>query len=253
MTNSTVNMEMVKNYKVENMYFRSFKQTRCKTGNWNSYSGKAFEVNEIENLLSTEDKIEFLDKMYDGIISYFLELVTNYQKERDMGKLPKDKYDRVKNVSKKAWLKRHDKRGIFLTDSLGYDSNDYDLKICGKYFRNISIDDSIYECPDSKGGVRIKLTWTGNYHIVNYIFHEVIEKLLREEEKYFQEHDELSIKISKLKEKVSSYSIILNEEIFDIYYNGKTKLSIERIDKYLALYNELEETIQEFMKKAEEI
>lgn len=76
----------------------------------NIINGKT--VYACESTISREDKIAFVDSMQDGKLSYILELAEKFKQDKET--LPKDKWEDVKTVSLKAWIKKM----ILNTDSL---------------------------------------------------------------------------------------------------------------------------------------
>ena len=69
--------------------------------------GKIFS---IESVLSRDEKKDYLNKKYDGLIDYVYELEGKYKKDESL--LPKDKYGFIKTVSAQAWKKRNDSRKV---------------------------------------------------------------------------------------------------------------------------------------------
>ena len=64
------------------------------------------KIYNCESQVSREDKIEFVDRMQDGKLSYILALIDKFNE--DKAALPQDKWGCVKTVSLIAWVKRND-------------------------------------------------------------------------------------------------------------------------------------------------
>ena len=78
-----------------------------------NYSGKDFPFNcELE--LSQEEKIQFIDSIENGRMTYILELVNKFGKERNS--LAKNKWGGINTNSLKAWIKRNDCRHMIDCD-----------------------------------------------------------------------------------------------------------------------------------------
>jgi len=107
-------------YKKEDLRFLSMKMKNKYMSNANLRSG-VYKIYEIEDEFSIEEKVKFIDELKDGIASYMLDILTKWEAEKDS--LPKDKWEAIKTVSKKAWIKRNDPRKII----------DVDYKV-GKYW-----------------------------------------------------------------------------------------------------------------------
>lgn len=145
------------NYKVEDLKFLNMKMIE---------SDKPTEkIFSIERELSEDEKIEFLDNMNDGIISYILNLANKWNAEKVQ--LPKDQYGIVKTVSKKAWIRRNDTKKIIDTE--------HPLSRCdvGRFY----LFDELWH-----------LDSDCNKHLVCFWFHDFCEKLLEKEREYFKEH-----------------------------------------------------------------
>ena len=92
------------NWKVEEMKLMNSKK---------NFNGAYF----LEDEVSREDKIAFVDSMQDGKLSYIIAMIRKFESERDS--MPKSQWGKVKTVSLKAWLKRNDTgytRPIFNND-----------------------------------------------------------------------------------------------------------------------------------------
>ena len=192
------------------------------------------KIYDCENKVSREDKIEFLDKMNDGIFSYYLQLAEKYEKEKD--DMPKDKWGNVKTVSLKAWIKRNDTRSS-IDDNYRYGSLRKSVGR-GRYIQNIN----------QKGGYDVYEDF------VDQMFHRQLSECEAMEKNYFKEHDEYSILKSDLRVYVDKRGNIFNvimcfDSDGDIYiyeegnHNNKREITIDEIKLLLEKYDELEQYI----------
>ena len=88
-------------WKIEDM---ALMNERC-----NTYIGIE-KIYNCETKLSREEKIAFVDSMQDGNLSYILNLVEKFEKEKE--NLTKDQYGCIKTVSLKAWIIKNDSRKL---------------------------------------------------------------------------------------------------------------------------------------------
>lgn len=223
-------------YKVEDMKFLNMPVKR-KTllgpnGRENTYS-----VFEIEDELSIEEKITFIDEVENGVATYLLNIFNKW--EKDYNELKKDACGNVKTVSKKAWIKRNDTKGLIdVDDCVGayflLGNRYYEMSITHPHFR--------YKC----------FKFQEEEHIVNQWFHDLCNILYGKEKKYFQEIDPVSIKIKKVKEYAGFLGILDNKIINDIYYNGKIDVTEEVLDSILEGYGKLETYYNMISKEVKE-
>lgn len=61
---------------------------------------------KCENTVSKEEKVKFVDDMTNGKLSYIINLINKFDKEKET--LPNDSYGEVKTGSLKIWLKKND-------------------------------------------------------------------------------------------------------------------------------------------------
>lgn len=66
------------------------------------------KIYSCEKELSREEKIECIDRMQDGKLSYLLDLLDKFHKEKGNSKC--DYAGAIKTVSLKAWFKKNDSR-----------------------------------------------------------------------------------------------------------------------------------------------
>lgn len=129
-----------------------------------------------EETLSREDKIEFVDRMNDGKLSYILALAEKWNADR--GDLPKTQFGSVHANSEKKWIRINDARKIL-------NSNDVTYHLLGFTGSLNSNKTSYYACWDD---------------VVDELFHRQLLECLHAENEYFREHDEYEILKTKLRE-----------------------------------------------------
>ena len=142
-----------------------------------------------ENEVSRENKIEFLDRMNDGKMSYLVDLINKYNEEQES--LPHDGYGYVKCVSLKAWIKRNDPKGL--------------------------VDKNYHYGHFSFLGVErfIQLSYKQNYNqkgyhdvygdLVDECFHRQLVRCEKMEKEYFETHDEYCLLKRRFKEYAQTY------------------------------------------------
>ena len=191
----------------------------------------------FENDISMGDKIQFVDSMNNGGLSYVLELVGKFNKERES--LPKDSRGDVKTVSLKAWLKRNDTKRM--CDS-SYNYGEISL---------LRIRSSIYRLGYGK------YSETFNEYIDD-VFHEQLNRCKRKEEIYFLEHDEYSILKAKFREYEDKYRTTFGVRI-PYWSSGKVcvrddndnerDITIEELKKLLSKYEELDRLVEKITEE----
>lgn len=168
-------------YNVKDMAFLNMPTRDCVIYGTCSRS-KEYKIYEIEDKLSLEEKIAFINELEDGIASYLLDLFKKWEKEQVS--LKKDSYGNVKTVSKKAWIKRNDTKGKI---DAKYDIGKYYL-FGTKYPTMTTV------CPKTEWGY--EMIYTG-INVVHQWFHNLCDKLCGEELKYFESIDPIAIRIKK--------------------------------------------------------
>ena len=202
-----------------------------------------------EHQFSTEEKIKFIDENYElngnkGACTYMLNLINKYLAEKD--NLPKDSWGYVKTVSLKAWLKKNDLWNVVNKD---YHYGSY-------YFIKREYCDF--------GTLTPRPTWSSNvpYYnqegkIVDLWFHDILDFLYNEEEKYFNEHDSFVLKIKKVEEYYKQYGCFNIEKISLVGCNGirildedwcrtfhEPRISEEEIDEMLKVYEDVDKIMK---------
>lgn len=215
------------NYRKEDLKFFNMERLELHINHTNKKD--RYKIFKVQKEYSLDEKIAFIDKMEDGIASYLINILEKWDKEKI--ELPQS-MGKVKTISKKAWIKRNDPRKII----------DTSYKI-GKYsLLETSYKDMTLECPKSEYSRNYAFT---GCHIAEQWFHDLCEKLYREEQVYFESHDPKSMKIEELKELRNKYDTCFNNtELNDIIWNGKRDVKIEKLDVYIHAYKKLENSIK---------
>ena len=216
-------------YKSEDLKFFNMKQVK--------YQHDKRPIFEIENQITIEEKIDFIDQVKDGIATYLINLVTKWVVDR--GELPKDLSGHVKTNSLKAWIRRNDTLQIV---DYKYKYGQYNL-FGGKY----NIENALV-CPTTEYG-RQRI-YTGS-HIVNQWYHDLCTELYFEEKKYFESIDSFSMKIIQVHEYSDKYGALNNKKVNDIkYYNsGYDNINEEELDIIIDIFEKIEVTVNEGIKE----
>lgn len=186
------------------------------------------KVFSIEEELSIDEKIKFIDELENGVATYLLNIFNKWKLEKDS--LPKDKWNDIKTVSKKAWIKRNDERKL-IDDH--YKIGSYHL--LGTAFKEMSL-----ICPTTEYGYQMLYT---NKDVVNQWFHDLCTKLYREEKIYFESINPFDIKIKKIQEYANRYGILDNIKINNIKYTNtgyKDNLEEKELDIFIATFEKIE-------------
>lgn len=198
--------------------------------------------------VSREDKIEFVDSMQDGKLSYIIGMILNFEEIKDT--LPKDQYGEVKTVSLKAWLRKNDtfyNRPIF--------DNDYNYG--GFYLLGVKRYISI-------NPMNTKGSYCDHYaDLVDEVFHRQLIECCSLEKKYFREHDEYSILKDRFcylnDEYRTSFGVhtgyCSNGEVYvyDDENSEHREITIEELKRLIPLYDRLEMFIQELSEEVKDI
>ena len=187
------------------------------------------KIYNCENEVSREEKIEFVDKMKDGKLSYILNLAQKFEKDKE--NMPSDQWGDVKTVSLKAWGKRNDGRDLI---DITYKYGDIRF-LAGRNIQSVNRKGA-YDTYD-------------NY--VDEIFHRQLKECEKMEHKYFIEHDEYSILKQKFRDKKyyttfgvhigiwSSGKICVCDE------NGNERdITIDELKYLLSKYDELDRLVE---------
>lgn len=201
-----------------------------------------------ENKVSRKEKIEFLDKMNDDKISYMLKLADKFQEDKD--KLSKDEYGFYKDASLRAWLKKNDYRGIIDTSKtligsitlVGYDSFSY-----GR--RNIQ-------------NINLQARDDCRKDYVDELFHRQLKICEKQEEQYFNEHDEYKILSRKVSEYMYKYDTSFDKAIWKrgnrLFFKDnegycERDLTMDELKVLEAAFEKLKDTMDEITKSLPEM
>ena len=164
------------NYKIENLELMQ----EAKSGR---------NIFTYEYTTSKEDKIKFLDSLHDGKMSYVLNLFDKFNQEKDF--LPKQYRDKVKTVSLIAWIKRNDTKYSHKLFDTDYHYGECRFLTSGRFIQNI---------PN-------KPTYDTFDDYIDEAFHRQLNILLKEEKKYYAEHNPYEIKKTKLRKYIHRYNL----------------------------------------------
>ena len=193
-------------------------------------------IYNCEYKTTREDKIDFVDSMQSGKLSYLLNLAEKFEKEKS--DLPVDKYGDIKTVSFKAWIKRNDTRGAV-------DNSTY-RRGCINLFMNRKIQNI-----NQKGPYDVYSDY------IDECFHRQLNNCKREEKAYFLAHDEYSILKQKLREQnyhttfgvnivfVSNGDILIKDKDKDL----TREITIDELKYLLDKYAEVDALIDKITKE----
>ena len=197
--------------------------------------------------VSREDKIDFVDSMQDGKLSYIIGMIRNFEEIKDT--LPKDQYGEVKTVSLKAWLRKNDtfyNRPIF--------NNDYNYG--GFYLLGVKRYISI-------NPMNTKGSYDHYEDLIDEVFHRQLIECCLLEKKYFREHDEYSILKDRFRHLSHEYKTSFgvhtgycsNGEVYvyDDENSEHREITIEELKRLIPLYDRLEMFIQELSEEVKDI
>lgn len=193
-----------------------------------------------ERTTSREDKIEFVDSLQDGKLSYILKLIDKFNE--DSKSMPKDNWGNVKTVSLKAWIKKNDTEyGKPIIDDW-YHYGKYSLLSSERYIQSDS---------DSKGSGDIYNDF------VDECFHRQLRECQRMEKRWFDEHDEYTILRKSVEKNIEKYGTTFGVSIIISSSNGlligdfdnERKPSLEELKALNAKYEQLEKFIENLTKE----
>lgn len=223
-----MNKLIAKDYKVEELALLNMELIEC-NGITGYSNGIDFKL-KVEEEMSIEEKIAFIDAMDDGNATYLTDIINKWKNEKES--LPKDDSGNPKTVSKKAWFKRNDSKKIF----------SYQSHKCPRvyyYYQGTEFIEIEMICPYSSYS-RYTMLYTGE-NIVHRWFHDLILKMKNEEGKYFKENDQIQKKLTEVYELTRQYKITFGiKELWDIQWNNKSDVSGEDLDKYIEAYKVLQ-------------
>lgn len=227
------------------MFTWNVEELKLKNENGKTYVGRE-RIFNCESELTREEKIAFVDSMQNGKLSYILELVDKFNKDKST--LPKDTYGNIKTISLKAWINRNDTK---------YGNTDYTRIIDSWY---------LYGRINLLGCERW-ITWNdfenekANYdtyaNYVDEIFHRQLKQCLKMEDEYFRAHDEYEILKDKFRNK--DYSTTFGVHIgmcsngciyiYDDDEDKKREITIDELKYFLSKYEELDMLVEKITKE----
>lgn len=189
------------------------------------------ELYKIEQEVSQQEKIDFIDNIKNGAMTYYINLFTKWVAEKD--NLPRQKgayKDTINTNSKKAWIRRNAKKlnmnsidiGTIYDDRLYYD----------RLRDNMTFDEQ------------------EKANLIDYYFHRLLIELERREMKYFKKHDSRCIKLEQFQVYIAKYGQIdNNKKINDIKWNGDENIAESDLDYLISKYQEIEKVFQKVTKE----
>lgn len=199
------------------------------------------KIYDCESKVSREDKIAFVDSLQDGKLSYLLSLIEKFNGEKDS--LPKDSWGYVKTVSLKAWINRNDKKYSRPIINNFYTYGKYYILGVERWITN-----------NDKG------RYDTYEDLVDEVFHRQLKECVKEERKYFLEHDEYSILKEKFRNKkygttfgvhiatCSDGNIYIYEG--DSFYESKQReITIDELKYLLSRYEELDKLVEKITEE----
>lgn len=214
------------NYKSENLIIRSEKTYHFDPrGDYNMRNG--YQIYEIEDKLTDEEKLEIIDSHTDRLGTYVLNLIDKYIEDKNNGTIRTANWGNLHMGSLKSWIKKNDKREVmtrYMTSAYGR------YNLFGTWYRmtkNVPVTEFGY-----------KMLYDGE-PIVRSWFHNLLNMLKKEEDTYFLEHDEsevLKTEIRSLIDKVSRIHYI------SVDLDSMSKDKLEELRNILKLTVDVVET-----------
>lgn len=198
---------------------------------------------KIENEISKEDKIEFINNMYDGKLDYILELFHKFT--IDKKSMPKDDWGKVKTVSLKAWIKRNDKKYNNRIIDDWYNYGKITFVGCERWIQHDDFES------------KATLYDTHNDYI-DEIFHRILFNCLRKENDYFEQHDEYEVLKEKFRNKNGRYHTTFGLHIA-VWSSGRICIVKEDVERDITIdelkwiicqYDKLDELVESITSEA---
>ena len=143
------------------------------------YSTFTFNAESI----SAEEKVEFIDRITNGALTYILNLATKYEEALLYGTIKKTNGN-INSNSRKAWIKKNDIRGFI---SAGYDVGVIKFPYSLKQKTNVVF-------PERRIGSINTGSFGDRYNdFVDETFHRTLNSLADAERRYFYDHDEYAL------------------------------------------------------------
>lgn len=218
-------------YKIED--FKFLNMNKIAIFKENPRNDESMSIFQIENELTREEKIEIMDEMKEGVVSWLLGFINGWEKEKE--RLLKEQPVYSHATLKVNWLRENTPCGFI---------NSHRFENAGSYrlFKNNFTDLSL-ECPLT--GFEESMEYSGG-DIVDQWFHDFCNELYLKEDEYFEKTNPQGIKLKEVRDKFLKYHIYFDEnEINEIGSKGKKDVPEERLDKYIEAFSELEEKIKE--------
>ena len=206
----------------------------------------------IENETSEKDKIDFVDNLTDGMLSYILNLANAFDK--DSAGMRKDKSGNVYRNSLLAWLKKNDKRNVMITTTFGFGSVDTEKLNDGKfYFPKWYI-----------GNINGKTYASGATHnersYADLVFHYVLKDFCKKEIEHFESRsDYYDILTRDAKTVLNRYGAfgsnlcVSSDGTISVYkndpYKEQRKLTVKELKSLVAKGYEAQKVIKELSKE----
>ena len=210
------------------------------------YVGKE-RIFNCESELTREEKIAFVDSVQNGKLSYILELVDKFN--RDKSTLPKDAYGDVKTVSLKAWINRNDTK---------YGNTDY-TRIIDSWYNYGKIHFLGSERWITWNDFEDKKSYYDTYaNYVDEIFHRQLQQCLKMENEYFRAHDEYEILKNKFRNRnyPTTFGVNIgmcsNGCIYVYETEGERRereITIDELKYLLSKYDELDKLVEKITKE----
>lgn len=147
----------------------------------NSYNDQYCFMAEDE--ITREEKIEFVDSMTDGALTYLIALAKKFDEDKASGKLKVGEWNIVKKNSLLAWLKKNDTRTLI--EQCFDVGKIYASSISAQYKLTLPV--RSIEDFNEKGGYDLYADYAEE------AFHRVLLDLAKKEKEYFNEHDEYTL------------------------------------------------------------
>lgn len=158
---------------------------------------------------SREDKIEFLDRMNDGKVSYLLNLADKFRD--DEPNMKRDTWNNVRTQSLIAWLKRNDDRKLIDRD---YKHGKIYILGCERWIQHGFTKDGYDRYDD----------------FVDELFYRQLKQCLQKEDQYFKETDSYEIMKSTIRTYSEKYGTTFGMNL-GFVSNGQIIIRNDNVDK----------------------
>lgn len=195
---------------------------------------------KCENEISREDKINFVDSLTDGKLSYILNLVNKFK--IDSPNIKVDDYGYPKTVSLKAWIKRNDTKYTYKMIDDWYHYGRISFLNCERW---------IYDSFETRCSA-----WDTHCDYVDEIFHRQLYKCLDDENRYFKEQDEYEILKYKFRNKNYNTTFGINISVWSsgkicvVDGDNERDITIDELKWLLAQYDKLDKLVESITSEA---